>query len=496
VDDAFDTIKNQRVRAESASDTDFPSRYICPLCQTEVVYASGPFVSSHFRHRRGTDHEECERYCKNFQTQVPLSHHEYEHLDAVLVAKQSPAGDKTFVSFAVRFRPAYAVDFVHFVSGTTSIPYTIHSNLRQQYFRITTPEENYIVKATRPGAPHEVHIVEGFGERAAIFRASEREAVRIPNHRLLKPGEYVVISKKFLQPHFDVPLEARSLKTIPGLHATFIRIPEDPSWRVRENLRSLLQFETASRVADYAFLTPMDVSELAPDCWEAGQDADVAILIRLSKHLSPRPSRLLVQKRVTGHLSSDYLPLSTNLDDCVIQAKPGSQRPDLYRIGLADPIRFLFEISFTAELSEPQCARITFQFSSKSKTRPRLTWTSHELPTALMDASRGSATLLSITKPKSVQIGLSDRSGQRIMIPETSPVQKLLSFLQRAHFPCVLSATGYPNVTLRREKPVSQRLMAPMHTPDAAPRSRHHARLLGAFNRGRVSPYSIRSIAL
>jgi hypothetical protein len=45
--------------------------------------------------------------------------------------------------------------------------------------------------------PYEVHIVKGFGERAAIFRAFEREAVRFPNHRLLKLGEFVVISKKF-----------------------------------------------------------------------------------------------------------------------------------------------------------------------------------------------------------------------------------------------------------------------------------------------------------
>jgi len=116
VDDAFDTLRNQRVRAANAKDLSFPERYICPLCQTEVVHASGLYVSDHFRHRRGTDHEECERYSKNFQRDVPLSQHEYEHLDAVLVATQSAMKHEPSVSFVYDSRKAPATIFPYFCS--------------------------------------------------------------------------------------------------------------------------------------------------------------------------------------------------------------------------------------------------------------------------------------------------------------------------------------------------------------------------------------------
>src|SRR5438552_18891902 len=106
MDDAFDTFRNQRIWAAAATTSRFPGHYICPLCRTEVILASGYIVCKHFRHLRGTDHEECERYSKNFGREVPLSQHEYEHLDAVLVANETSTKDSDNVSFAVRFRPA------------------------------------------------------------------------------------------------------------------------------------------------------------------------------------------------------------------------------------------------------------------------------------------------------------------------------------------------------------------------------------------------------
>ena len=228
MDDAFDTVKNQRVRAANATASRFPGRYICPVCQTEVAYASGAYVSAHFRHCRGTDHEQCERYSRNFHVEVPLARHEWEHLDAVLISQTYASQGQPFVSLAVRFRPAYAVKSVTFVSGRNSTPYFVHHNLRQQYFRISEAEENYLVKAQLPAGECESHIVEGFGPNPAVFRASEREAVRLPCHRILRPGGHLVISKLSLQPLFHSSLLAESRPTIPGLYATLIRIPEDP----------------------------------------------------------------------------------------------------------------------------------------------------------------------------------------------------------------------------------------------------------------------------
>lgn len=146
MDDAYDTVRNQRVRAVNASATRFPDRYLCPVCQCEVFYAAGEFQSPHFRHWPGEESDDCERKAKNFHRDVPLSQHEYERLDAVLVALQASTAQGNVVSFAVRFRPAYKVGFVNFISGETSTPYTIHPNLRQQYFRIAGPEN------TRPPA--------------------------------------------------------------------------------------------------------------------------------------------------------------------------------------------------------------------------------------------------------------------------------------------------------------------------------------------------------
>ena len=232
MDDAFDTIRNQRVRAASASAGRFPDRYLCPVCQSEVFYAAGEFQSPHFRHRPGSEDDECERRAKNFHRDVPLAQHEYEHLDAVLVAAQSPLNGETLVTFFVRFRPAYQAGIAHFIAGKRSIPYTIHATFRQQYFPIDSPEKSYLIKAQLTGKQHELHIVEGFDERPAVFRATDREAVRIPKHRILKPGGHIVVSRKPIH-HFHLLVQPKALKTIQGLHAMSIQIPEDPSLQVR-----------------------------------------------------------------------------------------------------------------------------------------------------------------------------------------------------------------------------------------------------------------------
>jgi hypothetical protein len=493
MDDAFDTIKNQRVRAVSASGSHFPDRYICPVCQTEVVYVSSDYVTPHFRHRPGTDHEECERYCRDFHVEVPLSHHEWEHLDAVLVAQASSVQGQPCISLAVRFRPAYAVNSVSFVSGRASTLYTIHHTVRQQFFRISEAEETYVLKTHLSDGGCERHIVEGFGETPAVFRANSQDAVRLPTHRVLRPGGYLVVSKSPLQHQFHVSLAAKSLRTIAGLHATSIEIPEDPSWQVRSNLQSLLGFQTASAMATYAFLEPIAVSELATDCWEVANNERVVVLIRLSRHLSPKPGQILAQQRRSGHLSQEYLSLNEVPDLFVISTQLGHEPPDVYRIGLGDPPRFLLEIRRSTEPVEPECGRLVFHFYDRSKERYNLSWSSHELSTAFIDVSRGLADLVSITKPKSVEISVSDRSGRRAVIPDVGAAGQLTNFLREAHFPCTLFATGYPDLRLWRER-VKRRLLAPERTTNIVARSRREARLLEALTRGRVSPYVLRSL--
>ena len=496
MDDAFDTVRSQRVRAVNACAARFPNRYLCPVCQCEVFYAAGNYQCPHFRHRPGEESDDCERKAKSFHRDVPLSQHEYEHLDAVLVALQTTSPQGNAVTFAVRFRPAYKTGSINFIAGDRSTRYTIHPHLRQQYFRIVAPEKNYLIRAQLKGRDNELHLVEGFEDVPVVFRASDREAVRIPKHRILKPGGYVVVSRKTVH-GLDALVNAQPVKTVAGLCATLIEIPEDPSWRVRDNLKALLGFDIAARVAEWGFLSPTGAYEVGPECWEVSKDAELTIFVRVSRHLVPRYTKLLVQERRSSQLSSDYLAWREDADEFVIHSKPGPGRPDLIRFGLAHPIQFLFEVRFTKDVVLPQCANILFKFACSAGVRTRLTWTAHELPAALVGVSRGSCSLVSVALPKAVEVSLSDHSGQRVAIPQAAPVDKMLSFLRRARFPCVLSAPGYPDILLPGRRPTVQHPGVSVRAARAAvPRSWAQARLLSAFGRGRVSAYSIRSIAL
>lgn len=492
MDDAYDTVRNQRVRAVNASRARFPNRYLCPECQSEVFYVKGECQSPHFRHRPGEESDDCERKATYFHRDVPLSQHEYEHLDAVLVALQRTGPEGSDVTFAVRFRPVYKTGSVKFIAGETSESFTIHPRLRQQYFPIVTPENNYQIK----GCDQELHIVEGFDDVPAVFRASEREAVRMPKHRVLKPGNYIVVSRNPIH-GFDELVKAQPVKTIAGLYAMSIGIPEDPSSKVRVNLKRLLGFEIAAKVAEWGFFSPASAYEVAPDCWEVSEDAELTIFVRISRNLVQKYTKLLVQERRGCQLASHYLAWEENADEFVVQAKAGPGKPDLIRFGLADPIQFLFEVRFAKDVVVPQCAKIVFIFARSAEMRTRLTWGAHELPAALVGASRGNGSLRSVNVPKAVVLSLSDYGGQRVTIPPAAPVENILGFLRKARFPCVLSASGHPDVLLTGQQPMEQRSMvSARRMPASVPNSRRQARLISAFGRGRVSAYSTKFIAL
>jgi hypothetical protein len=307
----------------------------------------------------------------------------------------------------------------------------------------------------------------------------------------------VVVSRKPIH-DFPAQVKAQPLKTVAGLYAALIEVPEDPDWRVQGNLKSLLGFDIAARVAEWGFLAPTSAYEVGPDCWEISKDADVAIFVRVSRHLVPRYTKLLVQERRSGRLASDYLAWREDADEFVIQSKPGPGRPDLIRFGLAHPVQFLFQVRFTKDVVLPQCANIVFKFASGADIRTRLTWAAHELPAALVGASRGSGSLLSVALPRAVDVTLIDHSGQPpVAIPQAAPVEKILTFLRRARFPCILSASGYPDVFLPGRRAAVQRPVVSVRAATAAvPRSRPQARLLSALSRGHASAYSIRSIPL
>ena len=468
--------------------------------------ASGFYVRNHFRHLRDTDHGDCERYSKNFGREVPLSNHEYEHLDAVLVARCTMLNGKDSVSFAVRFRPAKKTGrlkltgHVDFVSGNRRTPYTIQPSLPQQYFRIATPEECYLIRAKLSDGGDAQYPVEGFDETPAVFRSTEGEAVRIAKHRQLKAGGHVVVSRRSLLSAFHASLSAKELATLPGLHAALIQIPENPNLQVKKNIRSLLNFEITAKMAVYGFLKPTDAYELAPDCWEVLKDTEVAILIRIARDFGPMYPRLIVQHRMTGHLATDYLTRDDKVNEFVIQLKPETRNTDILRIGLATGIAssawFLFEINFAEYAVEPQCVRIQFEFATGNATT-KLKWSAHELPKMLMDAVRGTTKLVSITGiPEALEITASDAGGQIVRIMQSGTAEILLSFLRQARFPCVLSASGHGQLVLDRKRRAREQPVGISGSLKITPRCRRERRLLDAYKRGHVSEYAIRSTVL
>jgi hypothetical protein len=218
---------------------------------------------------------------------------------------------------------------VEFISSGRSTAYIIQRDVQQQYFRITAPEKSYLIRAELSDGSHAQYPVDGFDDSPVVFRASEDEAVRIPNHRLLKPGGHIVVGRKPIA-NFHASLMAKSLRTLVGLHAVLIEIPEDPNWQVRQNVKSILGFQITSGLARYAFFSPAGTYEVGPDCWEIARDSEVIIFIRLADN-GPTFARLLVQHRVSGHLTTDYLPLGPTKREFVIRCKVGSWRPDVLR---------------------------------------------------------------------------------------------------------------------------------------------------------------------
>ena len=446
--DAFDTIKGRRVWAASAGLSRLPDQYICPICQTEVVFASGETVASHFRHRRGTDHEACERYSRYFHVEVPFASHEYEHHDLVLVAEYTRSSAVTHVSIAAKLRTDLDVETLIINTGGVPRTYTIHHRLGEQYFAITSADEKFLARFNLRDGSSEVQLLDGFGSKPLVFRSAADEAVRIPEHHTLKPGSYTIVGKVTLEGRFHLSLQPKQLTTTKGFHATEITIPDDPSFLLRSNLQSIIGFDISPTIATYALLSPHTVQELATDCWRVNDDDDVEILVRLSQHVSIKSTRLIVQRRDLGHLSTKLLTLEGLSNTIAIRFDAKKSRSELYRIGLAEPARFILELHRSKRFLEPKCARIEFCFRIQSTERSRLSWSSHRLAEALLDVSRGKMDLEMIRLPNSIEMSICDQKGRRTVLSDHNAARELTLILLTRRFPYVLAATGYPDLWL------------------------------------------------
>ena len=513
MEDAFDTFRNQRIYATPTTVARFPGHLICPKCKTDVTLAYGDLVRAHFRHLRGTDHDDCERYSKYFRREVAFSQYEDDCLDAVLIAKQVQENEKNRVNFWVRFRPKKTASNeklagqVDFKAGEKTIRIEIQPTLRQQYFRITSPESNYLILAKLLNGASVPYHIEGFDKSAVVFRNTEGEAVRIQRQRSsddekrsLKPGGYVVVSRESLIGRFHLSLGATTLGTISGLHAALITIPENPKSEVRKNIRNLLEFEITEKKVTYGFHSPTNVRELDLDRWEVSKDDEVKICVRIKDEYRPMYTRLILQRRILGELRSDYLNIQGKGSEVVVCLKSGTSDSDILRIGLTNnadnlPQEIVLEINLSDDVIEPECARIQFEFSSNTNTSIRVKWSSHLLPWLLAQALRGNRKLLAVTGiPKSVELKLSDARGQLVRVDGVQIETTLREFSQNYRFPVVLEASGHGRLFIDGGKMNSGKQTDESKVFDLVPRCRYEARLLDAFKRGQVSSYAFREI--
>jgi hypothetical protein len=497
MNDAFDTTRRELVRANHASHSQLPERYLCPVCQTEVVYAAGDCMVPHFRHRRGGDHDECERYCSGFSISVPLAAHAREHLDAVLVAQVDQRQSPERVLMAVRFRPSYRAARVEFVQGHVTTPYVVHAGVRQQYFRIEHVDVNYVVQALTVDGQRVTHLIDGFGETPAVFRVTvEKESVSLPKHRVLRPGRYLVLSKVELDGRLTKEVGAVPVVTAKGLHGITLTIPDNPSRWVQDNVLAVLGFRTERKIAEYSIREPWIVTELATDCWEIDRDEDLVVVMRAPQERDQRPPRVLVQERQQGQITTSYPAVPQGSGDFMLCFKGGKMAAEVVRIGLTDPARFVLEIRRTRDAGGTECARLLFELRGKHGRRCRVGWAAHELTEALKCGGKSIWEISGVDCPRGVELTLSDAGGRKQVLETSTISRQLRDFLRGAHYPCRLHATGigsrlgYPDVVIPRLRIGKAAYLKEPCRTQAMARTRLEVRMQSAFARGLISIYA------
>jgi hypothetical protein len=392
----------------------------------------------------------------------------------------------------VRYRAHEDVVSAEFVSGKVSIGYKIHHARREQYFKIQRVEKEYSIKAYLSSGEFEHHLIKGFGKEPAVFRTSERDSVRLASHRVLRPGSYLIATNRPIIDRLIPELHAESLKTIEGIYAVLIDIPEDPGPKILGNIQAVLGFDVTSTIASYAFLSPQIVTEIAADCWEVSIADAIVCYIRLSQHIAA--SKLLIQRRKRGQLFVEYLQLDKDGSEFVVEADALGQDVDLFRIGvMADRPQFLCEIRRSNDAIDPRSARLVFNMSESDRSS-RLLWSSHKLPNALKLVRKGQLRVESVLLPRGVEIHLGESTGKHALLSGENIADGLTDFLKNSRLPCTLRATGHPPIVLWPQKDSKKISVSESGAKLVAIRSRADARLVAAFRRNRASAYSIRSL--
>lgn len=490
--DAFDTVRARKVAATAVAGNRFRGRYICPVCQTEVAYAAGNYMVPHFRHIVGTDHERCERYARGFAVNVPFAQHEGEHHDAVLAARPRLAAGGARIEFAIRFRPAFPISAVELASSRQAIRYKVDAEAREYYLPVDEANPEYLVNAHVVDGDVEPHLIEGFGPKPAVFRTAEREAIRLPPHRIVRPGTHWVVATREVQSRLHRDVSTEALVTLPGLFACAINIPHDPSWMVRENLRQVLGVEVSRHLADYGFWHPHTAVDVAPDAWEIGSHEDAEVFVRLSTELRQVDTAILVQIRRAGRLTSETTQVSKGIVDFSLCFSGEGDSPDLYRIGIGSPPQFLVEIRRASSTPGLRAARLTFTLGTRGHAHRTLNWSSHLLPQQVSSVKKTAHWIESFNLPDSVIVKAVDGLGNHIVAWDSRDTTEFNQFIRAAKYPCRMAATGYGTIVIRqhgRADGQEQRARA-----NKAPSRCRSPRAQAAVERGLLSRYAASSM--
>lgn len=485
MDWAFDTFQNQLAFASDCERSDyFPDRFVCPCCEETLIFAQGDIQSAHFKHRASAP--ECENRIAGM-SRGPFSDIEAEPRDATLVALFTSIRGRRACSFVLRYRPGYEIDSINVRMGERNIGYQLHGRSEIDV-PVSVAAENFFISAAVSGQVVFRRTTKAFGEKPVLFRHTAAQAVRVPENRLLHPGQYIACFAADKSIQFPLVCEAEPISCALDITVVSFTIPANLNGRVISFCRET--FGMAVRVKDFncAIITPLAVTEDTPDIWTTSEEGNTEVLVD-SRTKMGITTTLTVQYRDKARLVTHAQPITFTETPLLLRFPMGKQRP-LLRIGIGNPIQFVTELRYLEALPEPVTSRFRFKFrEEKTGATFHLCRSSWALSEKLAEVREHLLTVDSIEFPACLKIEIVD-SSKRLSVTRQTAGDVLTTVLRESADAVSIDAHGYPPiVVLRQAAPRIAKALSKRHDGKRPTASRRrHAR---AFSLGVGSRYSV-----
>lgn len=482
---AFDTFQNQLAFASDCVRSDyFPDRFICPCCEETLIFAQGDIQSAHFKHRASAP--ECENRVAGM-SHGPFSDIEAEPRDATLVALFTSIRGQRACAFVLRYRPGCEINSISVRMGERNIGYQLHGRSEIDV-PVSVAAENFFILAEVSG-----HIVfrrttKAFGEKPVLFRHTAAQAVRVPDNRLLHPGQYIACFAADKSIQFPLVCEAEPISCALNIKVVSFTIPANLNAQVISFCRDTFGMAVKAKDFNCAIIAPLAVTEDAPDIWTTSAEGNTEILVG-SKTKVGTTTTLTVQFRDKARLFTYEQPITFTEMPLLLRFAMGKQKP-LVRIGIGNPIQFVTELRFLEALPEPATTRFRFKFrDEKTGATFHLCRSSWALPEKLAGVRERLLAVDSIEFPACLKIDVVD-STQRVSVTRQTAGDVLTTVLRESPDAVTIDVHGYPPIVVLRQ--VAARIAKALSKPRDGKRPissrRRQAR---AFSLGLGSRYSV-----